>query len=766
MAALKGQPAPKPSALNSPVPSANAQDEADSFLASFEAPQMEASAPAGDEADAFLNSFQSAEAPVAEVPQELAPPDDQFSEESASNFVDRLKTGLAADSTEQLNYLKQKYGPQNAAIKNGELYFRKDPKGKLKRLDPDTMEFFNDLITDNARTAVTEATLLPSEIVGGFTMGPGGAVVGRAAGVPVANSFADGVAQMAGVPQNESRDRRNENLMGMVTEGVAPVVGKYLKKFIPGTAPYKAAKEAGQREAVALTDQSKEVIDSLLQLEKESINLPMMSHQIHPDSPYLLRTALKAEEAYPGRFIQRQNEVAQGYGQALTNTLGEIARRNGHGPVAPEKLAFVVTNAVESLDTAEGKAIGALRAKAMAKMGGKKFPLPQETTQEAMRIMKELGFTPRTKEIAVKLRRDVHNPVLNEMQQVGQSSTIKRTVWNPPANIQPIIGRLGLDDSQTRSVVNIINEYGQIVSRGGEARLQDVERLIKRMGPLNRKLGGTGISGTWGKMTGELRQFRRQLITGGLDEVEGKIFNGTMDDFAMIRQNTEQLSNVLRADITAKTMVNGFFKGKENLANIRAIKSITGAKSPEWGALKEEFVNQLLLKHADNGPTGVNSTAFLKDLKVNYGDDFIKEVMNDGVGPDYDSVKNLLTVGQRIEAMTKGAKVETLSKKQEDALANTAIGFFAGIKFKLINGATALIKGTGKDENAMMEIFNRNGYEKYVAGYKGDKTNLIKNIEAAMEIYNNGRAQSKIVRGAEEVVKRGTKGEIREETQR
>ena len=54
------------------------------------------------------------------------------------------------------------------------------------------------------------------------------------------------------------------------------------------------------------------------------------------------------------------------------------------------------------------------------------------------------------------------------------------------AKMQEISGRLGLDDSQLRIMVNGLNQYGEFMTRGGQARLSDVEMLINRMGPMTQ----------------------------------------------------------------------------------------------------------------------------------------------------------------------------------------------------------------------------------------------------------------------------------------
>jgi len=619
-------------------------------------------------------------------------------------------------------------------------------------------------VVPGAGTAAGAAT---GGLLGAGAGGFGGAVAGRVASVPMAYALADSIAQRSGVPLDPSRNQRGENIVGMGVEAVLPVVGskiaKQVAKRIPGSEAYKLAKEAGEKELVALSKQSQEVVRAADTLESSGLlqkingdevgvpgaNVSLMLHQVAPDSPKA--QSLLRQVADAPQLINAETRQAEAYGESLRNTLKDIASRGNPGPIAPENLASTVTNAVESIEKLEGQSIGKFRAKALAALGNKKQPLPPEVSNSVIATMKELGFQPRRQVLTSVTRPGSLEGIASRGMTAGNK--IERTAWTPPKDLQPIIGRLGLDEGQTRSVVNILNEYGQLISRGNEARLTDVERMIKRMGPLNQKLRGSALSGTWGKMTGDLRQFRREVIGNALgDAGEKQTFNAVMDDFSMIRQNTEQLSNVLRGDVTAKTVVNGFFKGKENLANIRALKAITGNDSPQWGALKEEFVNQLLTKHAADSKTGFNSKGLLDDMQKNYGPDFIREVLDDGkAGPNFETVKNLLTVGTRIEQSARKIKADLADDKTKQGLMNIAMGLAADIRFKTVNGVTALLGGASGKEHALFEIMSRDGIERYVAGYpkklspanQSRITQNLKDMLAQYKVYRRADAGAK-----------------------
>lgn len=786
MAELKSANSARPGSLAKPVPGAGEQDEADAFLAGLEAPALAVDAAAPDEADQFLSGLEQESAPPSPEQFAAEPGFAQANMEqfNPQNFVTRLQAGLAANDTEKTAFLQKKYGKENVAMKDGKLYYRKDKSQKLRPLDPATFELISDIIPDFAREIVTEATMLPAEIAGGVlgtTITPGlgtaaGVVGARAASVPFANAQADAMAEAAGVPQDPSRNLRQENLIGMGTEVVAPlVVGKAAKmvaKQIPGTLAYKAAREAGEKEVVALSDQSREVAEAAFNLEQEGIKVPLTLQQVQPDSPKIKQLAKKVEGS--GEFINKQMEFAEGYGNALKNNLREIALRSSKGDVPPEKLAQTITNAVEDLDKLEGAKIGAFRTKAMAKIKNEKSQLPQQLSQDATELMKTLGFQTKLRKVEL-IRRAGSLASAEQQGSFGAKKVINRYDWVPPKDLSGIVGRLGLDDSQARMVINTMNEYGKLMTRGNEARLTDVERMISRMGPINRRLQGTGLGAKWGQMTAALRQHRREIIGKGLDDgtdagrMDVELFNKSMDDFGVIRNNLDQLSSALNGEVTARTLVKSFFKGKENLANVRALKKLTGNDSAQWGALKAEFVDQLIVDFGGKStPTRFESEKFLNAIKTQYGEPFLREVLDDGkVGPNFDTIKNLLTVGRRIEAEQVGLKPDTAAESVKQGIFNTMAGLVANYGSRTLSGVSTILGVNSGQKKAVFEMLNRDGFEKYLAGYKGkDKAKVAAAIQKLTSQYNAARAGSKVLQTVEQAGRRGAKATLREEAMR
>lgn len=771
MAAISGQPAPKPSQIDSNVPSQETSEDVQALLADFDAPAMPA---AGSDSDVSSLLSQFADEPVG---------DQQFADESATsgigalpefarqnmtpggigeqlqNFTTRLQSGLAANDVEKMNFMKQKFGADNAVMKNGKIYFRRSNKDKLKPLDPDTLEVINDIIPDFAREIVTEIGLLPGEIAGG-AMGaaagvPGigaGALMGRAAGVPMANAFADRIAEYAGVPQDEARNRYRENTIGIVAEAVLPVVGKKILKNIPGTSAaqlaYKESKEAGEREIIALSRQSEQVQNAISALQGEGraaqidgsaigfpgANVNLMGHQLHPDSPIAMQYARQA--ASDPRFINAQNQLAQDWGDSLTNTLTEIGRRNNPGPYRPEVLAEKVTNAVADVQKAEGKAIGKFRTKAMANLKNQKQPLPPEIISKAQDLMKEVGFT---------------------MQAKGDSMSIK-----PPKNMNALVGKLGLTSTgEVNAVVNNMKELSAGFKNG--FTLSDIDRLRNLVGGTADSLYRTPAGAKLGSLSGDLRAYYREAVGKGLtDDFERAAFNSAMDDFSQLMVNVGTIKGALNEDASAKAIVKSFFTGKENLAKVRAIKKI----SPESAsALKEEWVNQLLVDYADRGAkTGFKSKQFLDAIDKKYGHEFVKEVMDDGSGVGMKEVRNLLSVTERLEQTYKKTDVDKMSEKQKEGLMNIFISAIGDVKFKTLNGISAVIRSQAPKDHVLMQIMTRDGIDKYVANYSGkvDKKSLyqqLNNMLAENKLYSDARRAGEM---AKRPLKAGVKQQLQE----
>jgi hypothetical protein len=747
--ALKTANSARPGSLKTPVPGKTAQTSADDFLASFDAPEMAApSAESPTSADSFVDSVgadplmenaRDLSGDTANVSADQFAPEPSFAQANADqlqNFTTRIQTGLAANDTEKLGFLQNKFGKENAVVKGGNIYFRRNKDEKLKRLDPDTLELINDIIPDFAREIVTEAAMLPGEVAGSFAAGPGGAIAGRAATAPFANMAADKVAEFAGVPQDETRSKLIENTLSSGSELLLPIVGKQIIKRIPGTQAYLNAKKAGEKELVALTKQNQEVLQAATEMESigraatidgQSIGIPganvsLMGHHISPETPHFKQIADFA--ASNPKFINAQNQLAEGWGDSARNVLQEIAQRNSKGPVAPERLGETIINAVDSVKQAEGKAIGNYRTKAMAKLKNGRQALPPEVDSHIEILMGDLGFTRKTRT----------TEVFNKTS--GSYNKVNQTVLIPPKDMRPLVGKLGLtSEGEIRSVVNALGELNKMndpisnVAAQRGVRLTDLERARNTIGALSDRLRGTQAGGELGKLSGGLRTHYRDVIASGLDSVDEKqTFNAVMDDYSELMGNVTQLKAVLKDNASAKAVVSSVFTGKENLNKVKALKSIAPEEFP---ALKEEWINQMLTEYSSrSSSTGLKSGAFLDSLDKKYGKQFVKEVLDDGPGANSETLRKILTVTERLESQMKGVKVDQLSDQRKQGIMNTVIGLAANIKFKSINGITGILRGSKNKDSALLEIMSRDGIDRYIAKYPGkiDSAAVRKNL--------------------------------------
>lgn len=766
----------KPSSLSRPVPKAQIAQPTPQ-----DAPEAIPVGSAPWEQDEGAAPQPSGEIPPEQFAQE--PGFMQANMEQFQNLGDRILYGLSANNTEALGKLQQKYGPENAVMKNDEIWFRKDPKKKLKRLDPDQFELFTDLIPDGARNIIMEATMLPAEIgmgMMGASVGPGGAAVGASAGrvasVPMATTVAEGVARQAGIPQDPNRDPSREAQIGMAIETAIPGIGgplvRAVGKRIPGTMAYKAAKEAGKKEIVALSAQSREVAESAARLESQGEQNKLMLHHLQPNSPQV--KALADTAASTSKLANAELEVAQGLEAGIQNTLNYMGKmKNPKGPIPGGKIGANIKSVIDDLDQREAEEIGKWRNKALAESKNAKQQLPTETSQRVTQLMKELGFQPKrvTKKIITRPG-SIDGAAARGISPAPQ--TIERVSWTPPLDIKAIEGRMGLTEGQPRALINALTEYEKFLSRGNEARLTDVEHLIKRMGPLSQKLRGTEGGAHLGKIVGELRQHRRQIIGNHLDKggFEDVAYNTVMDDFSLIRQNVDELAKVMDGDMSNKAVIKYFFKEAKGPERIRALKKILKSDSHQFQAAREEFVMDMMVEYGNKADklTRYNATAFLNDINRKYGKEFMQEVFDDP--KVVQKLKDQLTLAQRFEATTKGIKSNQMTKEQAKAGADVLAGAAFGVRFKYIGGLMRLLRLDDGKENAAMELMNRDGFHKYIKDYKGqgDKSVIARNVEEMLMRYNSARAAHKktaeVLDIGKDITKRGIRAEVREESSR
>ncbi len=655
-----------------------------------------------------------------------------------TNFKDRLVTGFAGNDREKLGYLRDKYGKNNVQYVSGKIYFRKDPKGKFQNLDPSTLEVINDVIADFAGDAIREVTMLPGELAGGaagFVAGgfPGAAVGARAArvaSVPLANRAVNKVGEVLGLKRDEGRSQTTEDLVGMGAEAVLPVLGKKLARFLPGSTEHRAAEQLarGRNAPLVLNEASREFVTIAKELEESGavriidgekygipgINVPVFAHQIEPDNPSLMRKVGENRQSIPLQNVLREQ------GRATQNLVQQTLRAVAPDNTTPQRhLGLTIKNAVEEIGKKESADIGKYRAKALAQLGNGKQQLPAELSERAVSLMRELGFQSKSQQLKV-VRKGADGVS-------GTPQIVNRTTYAPPKDLQPIIGRLGLDDSQTRQVVNVLNEYGQLISRGNEARLTDVERLVKRMGDLNPKLRGSALSGTWGSMTGTLRQHRRAMIESGLpDDVNRAGFNEVMDKYSAHRETIQNIADSVNTNMGSAAVVQTLLgKGKESVGEARALGALLKESHPEaWNSLKAQWADQTIAQFAtDKKITGVNTDALLTHLAGKDGKEMLG-VLFDGTKHTPDDLIKTVKFAKRIN--DTNIPVSQMSEAQQEKLVKEFAATWLGSTYIAANSMFRLMKrsvGAGGPD-PLTEILSQNGIDKYITGLPAKKRSL------------------------------------------
>lgn len=636
------------------------------------------------------------------------------------NFVTRLQAGLGANDTEKLGFLKQKFGEENARYTDGKLFFRKDKGGKFKRLDPDTLEIINDIIPDFAREITQELFMAPAEIAvgtaGALTPVPGAAPAGivatRAALARPSIDFADAVAAKAGVPQDPTRDVGGEAVVQSAMEALAPAIGaglKFVSKFIPKTQAYalrKAANEAEKGDFI-LSNESKDILRSVRELEKGGIlapidgrglgfpeaNVVLGAHQLHPDNPLAQQAAKLVGQS--AEFRNWQTAQGEAVNSAIKDNLAAIVQKSGKGPVSNKALADAVTDAATDLSKAEGKAIGAFKAKAMANTKNQLQPLPPETIKKFDDFAQQLG-------IEIEQRRIPGTPEIQKIYKKGKPAELGTLGITDP-------GQLNAFRNKMFEVLNKQQNNGMRISR--------IEEAVSIMGDLNQaagKVGGT-FKAQWGNLTGELRQFRRSAIKNGLpDEVEKKGFDEVMDSFSASRDAIQNIVDSVNTDMGANAVVKSVFnKGKTAIGDLRDMKAILGKSNPEvWDRLRGEFIDQLALKHTKSGPTGFNAAAFEKELN-SYGDEFLG-IVYDGAKSNVSDLRNLIKVAARIEKTNIPAN--GMSETAKEALVKDAAKAAFTSKYLKVNALLSVFGIAKGRKNVLLDILTKDGVDKYVQG--------------------------------------------------
>lgn len=706
-----------------------------------------------DPVDSALNAFGQPPAQQGQQPQnedqqlgsQFAPqPNDQYAPEPGflkaqidqfKGLTTRFQAGMAANDTEVMGLLKNKFGAENVRWKDGKAFYREDGKGAFKPLDPKQFEIFSDLIPDMGRAFVQEAVAAPAEALGGAagfvgglaTMGAGsgpmaaaGAYAARIASAPAQIKIADGLAEMVGVPHDKNRDFLVESVIQGGLEAAAPVVGKlltrstgFVSKYIPGTAARAvrlANKEADNVFVLSAKDKliQQDALDlaesGLVQkIPGDQVGFPQADvvlslTQLHPDHP--VAQAAEKQLANNGRYQNAMRLHAEQWGEAVKDHIGSIvqlAKNEGadltEKEVAEAPLGKTLVDAAQTFRDSEGKAIEQYKRMAVVNSKNARVPLTQDTRTQLADIAKGLGF---------KMRVD---------QEAGKITML------PPENVNDILGNFGINDAgHARALVNVVDTLIKKSENGQGLKMSDINGVTNLVGSMNtttRRAGGE-IAGKWGQFTGSLREYKNQSIMQYLpDQVTKDAFAQTNAKYGALREGVISLSDTINSDMSRQAVVKNLFnKGKENLGDVKAIKSLLATAAPEqWEKLKGEWVEQLVLQHTNKGPVGLNAGAMLKDVQQRYGKEFL-DVLYDGTGNKSEDLFKMLRVGDRLNQIKRPAS-QMPDAEKKNLIMDVGRTILAS-PYVAFNGALSMLGIAKGKDSVLMDILTQDGVDKYI----------------------------------------------------
>lgn len=717
-------------------PNAPAQDPVDAALSQL------------DNVDQALSAFDQPPAAQTEDQQMQgqfgAQPNDQFAPEPGflqaqldqfKGLATRFQAGMAANDTEVMGLLKNKFGQENVRWKDGKAWYRDEGKGAFKPLDPKQFEIFSDLIPDMGRAIVQEGVAAPAEAIGGaggfiaglatggagsLPMAAGAAYAARIASAPAQIKIADGLAEMIGVPHDENRSFLTESVVQGGLEAVAPVVGKmlarstgFVSKYVPGTAARAtrlANKEADNvfvlsaKDKLIQQDANDLAASGLVQkIPGDQVGFPkadvvLSLTQLHPDHP--VAQAAEKQLANNGRYQNAMRLHAEQWGEAIKDHIGSIVQlAKNEGADITEKelvdapLGKTLVDAAQTFRDAEGKAIEQYKRAAVVNSKNARIPFSPEVKTQLADLAKGLGFRARVD------------------QEAGKITML------PPEDINTVLGNFGINDAgHARSLVNVVQTMIQKSENGQGLKMSDINSVTNLIGNMNtttRRAGGE-IAGKWGQFTGSLRQYKNQSIMQYLpDQVTKDAFAQTNAKYGAIREGVISLSDSINSDMSRQAVVKNIFnKGKENLGDIKAVKSLLMTAAPDqWEKLKGEWVEQLVLQHTSKGPTGLNAGGMLKDMQQRYGKEFLDVLYADTPNKSEDLFK-MLRVGDRLNQIKRPAS-QMPDAEKKNLIMDVGRTMLAS-PYVAFNGALSMLGIAKGKDSVLMDILTQDGVDKYI----------------------------------------------------
>lgn len=632
-----------------------------------------------------------------------------------------------ATQKEKFGVLAKQVGKENVQVgDDGSLNFRYPGEKEFRPLAPAGFEIFNDTV-GNTRQLGKEAVLFPAEALAAWASGGNPYVVTgtRALLQGPANYIMDKVSEAdAGVEHDQMRSRLVENLIDTGVEAGAGIILHKIAQAVPGTDSYAKSQARKAINEVNLMQQSKdlladeqhlsasgifqEVPGAMLGPEFQDQSIKFRADQIFPNDSNVMRKTSLAKDSAP--FQNIQNAQVDNVVNMTENLFAKVAQYTGNDANAT---AERIGSIAQGLESAEGKAIGQFKAKAMQNLGNSKVPLSDDLKGQISQLASRLGFTPVIPEGA---------------ERVGYARPTTK-------QLQDLADNLGVASvPKLRAFTNILGEFLDKSSDGG-MRIQDIEALMPKMKAAAdiAERNGMEASAVWGKIMGSFRDYRRQAVMAGLpSELDQRGFSAVMDKFSQMRGASDTLKRTLEGDFTSNAIVQQVFnRGQSGLANLRAIKTLVTKDSPEtWAALKQSWVDDMFRRYSTpGGATPYNFSGMQKELG-SYGSSFLDEAF-EGSGVSRKDVQALMNVAQNVQSTYRRAGAPmSLDEKTKQGVFNSLVGAMSGMHFKVVNGLQQAL-GVNVPGNPLHDILNPRDLATRLSNYNGtgSKSVIEKNVK-------------------------------------
>jgi hypothetical protein len=716
MAAMQGQPAPKPSSLGAPVPGSDAEREAQEFLAQFEAPQMNAAAAQETQA-AGPDDEASAQELLAQTAQEQS----EFNAQEPSSFMGvgtdipqqikdipvRIAANLAGDPESVKMTLRKRLGDENVRERDGEIFFKNPGDKAFRKLDPTTFEVVNDLFSDFYKEYI-QAMGGAAGAVKGAALGPAGVVGGAALGVAGATAAVGAAEGAMGVVRPGQEDQS----VGAQTQRGLEKTGEYLAEgamfamtegIFKGIAQKWAARRAKvdglkKLEEVAPIDRLQESVKGNLETlnemknlgltrKIEGTNIEIPANQLLPFLPEVERAAgtVAGEKA----FIQAQKEAAENFSNASLSlveaaadlTEGQLKKSIRAGLPSDKVIAASdINNLFNSVRKAEGAVIGEFRDKARAV--AKKSPMP----------------SPNTAEVVQGIFRDV-----------GVKSQNGKLIFPPDDQFAQLLGT----DSKLfiNGIKTDLRRLNDRLVKGG----MTIDELLAEsqiMGAKNegaRRIGGVYKTAI-GRLSSAIRKDSREAMPNVLEPDDAKLYLEKMQRFGKISESMEQLDTYLRDDIGLNTFAKGLVnKGREGLANLKAAKEFLLQEDPDmYKAVIGEFMEELAVKTRDpKAIGGFNPAAMRKQLQA-LGPEYLNELFPKRGPINKELVLKSFDLADQLQRTIKGGSDDQLKKDAQKAIGALSI-YHRGVN------ATYALLNLGSKDARLLKMLSREGIESFLA---------------------------------------------------